>query len=159
MFIFSKCLSFNFLCVIFDLKIFTSPNLLKFGTGVHCYNYPCYDFIIYFFQNSFHSYLFRPNLVLGKNFMHIFVFMFILSKFLSDIFLAKFGLKISSFINLQKIVKGYITISLLQFPSYLTKLLSIIFFGQVWSQNLKLYKLTKIWCRGTLPYDYYNFNV
>ena len=32
-------------------------------------------------------------------------------------------------------------------------------FGQIWSQNLMFSKLTEIWCRGTLLYAYYDFNV
>ena len=33
------------------------------------------------------------------------------------------------------------------------------FFGQIWSQNLKFSKLTEIWCRCALLYDYYDFNI
>ena len=33
------------------------------------------------------------------------------------------------------------------------------FFGRIWSQNLKFFKLTEIWYRGKLLYAYYNFNV
>ena len=33
------------------------------------------------------------------------------------------------------------------------------FFAQIWSQNLKFSKLTEIWCKGTLLYVYYDFNV
>ena len=31
--------------------------------------------------------------------------------------------------------------------------------GQIWSQKLKLSKLTKIWYRGTLLYPYFEFNI
>ena len=36
---------------------------------------------------------------------------------------------------------------------------SFISFGQIWSQNLKLFKLTDIWYRGRLLYAYFDFNV
>ena len=39
------------------------------------------------------------------------------------------------------------------------KFLSLTFFGQIWSQNLKFSKLTETWCRGTLLYAYYDFDV
>ena len=32
-------------------------------------------------------------------------------------------------------------------------------FSQIWSQNLKFFKLTEIWYRGRLPYAYFDFNV
>ena len=48
-------------------------------------------------------------------------------------------------------------ISILMF--IFSKFLSFIFFGQIWSQNLKFSKLTEIWYRGTLLYAYYDFNV
>ena len=35
----------------------------------------------------------------------------------------------------------------------------IFFFWQLFSQNLKLSKLTEIWCRATLLYALYDFNV
>ena len=34
-----------------------------------------------------------------------------------------------------------------------------VFFGQIWSQKLKFSRLAKIWCRGILPYPYFDFNV
>ena len=34
-----------------------------------------------------------------------------------------------------------------------------VFFGQIWSQKLRFFKLTEIWYRGTLLYAYYDFNV
>ena len=40
-----------------------------------------------------------------------------------------------------------------------SKFFLFIFFGQVWSQNLKLLNLTKILYRGILLYVYYDFNV
>ena len=33
------------------------------------------------------------------------------------------------------------------------------FFAQIWSQNLKFFKLTKIWYRGRLLYVYFDFKV
>ena len=40
-----------------------------------------------------------------------------------------------------------------------SKFFSFIFFRQIWSQNLKFCKLTKIWYRGRLLYAYLDFNV
>ena len=34
-----------------------------------------------------------------------------------------------------------------------------IFLGQIWSQNLKFFKLIEIWWRGRLLYAYFDFNV
>ena len=48
-----------------------------------------------------------------------------------------------------------IRILMLIFP----KSLSVIFFGQIWSQNLKFSKLTKMLCRGTLLHVCYDFNI
>ena len=39
------------------------------------------------------------------------------------------------------------------------KFLSFILFWQIWSQNLKFFKLTKIWYRGRLLYSYFDFDV
>ena len=39
------------------------------------------------------------------------------------------------------------------------KFLLVIYFGQIWSQNLRFPKLTNIWCSGTLLYAYYDFNL
>ena len=39
------------------------------------------------------------------------------------------------------------------------KCLSLKFFGQIWFQNLKIFKLTEFSCRGTLLNAYYHFNV
>ena len=33
------------------------------------------------------------------------------------------------------------------------------FLGQIWSQNLKFFKLSEIWYRGRLLYTYFNFDV
>ena len=40
-----------------------------------------------------------------------------------------------------------------------SKLLSFILFGQICSQNLKFFKLNKIWYRGKLLYAYFDSNV
>ena len=84
-----------------------------------------------FFRNSFHSY-----------------------------FLGKFALKIWSSSNWLKIgteVDSYMLISILIF--IFSKFLSFLFFGQIWSQNLKFSKLIEIWYRCTLLSAYYDFNV
>ena len=36
------------------------------------------------------------------------------------------------------------------------KIFSSIFFGLIWSQNLKFFKMTEIWYRGRLPYAYFD---
>ena len=36
---------------------------------------------------------------------------------------------------------------------------SFIFFGQIWSENLKVFKLTKIWYRGRLLHAYFDFRI
>ena len=71
----------------------------------------------------------------------------------------KYGLKNWSSPNWLKYGAGvhfYIIISNLMFIS--PKFLSLTFFGQIWSQNLKLSKLIEIWYRVTLLYAYYDFN-
>ena len=76
------------------------------------------------------------------------------------VFLGKFGPKNWSSPNRLKFgvwVHCYILISNLMF--IFSKFLSFIFFGQIWSQNLKVLKLNGIWYSGTLLYVYYNFNV
>ena len=40
-----------------------------------------------------------------------------------------------------------------------SKFFSFILFGQIYSQNLKFFKLNKIWYRGKLLYAYFDFNV
>ena len=40
-----------------------------------------------------------------------------------------------------------------------SEFLSFIFFGQIWSQELKFSKVTEIWYKGTFLYAYYGFNV
>ena len=74
--------------------------------------------------------------------------------------MGKFSLKNWSSPNWLKLgtsVHSYMLISNLIFT--FSKFLSFIFFGQIWSQNLKFSKLTEIWYRGTLLYAYYDFNV
>ena len=93
--------------------------------------YAHFDFNVYFFQNSFHSY-----------------------------FWGKFGLKICSSSNLLKFgteVDYHILISILMF--IFSKFFSFIFLRQIWSQNLKFFRLTEIWYRDRLPYTHFSFNV
>ena len=40
-----------------------------------------------------------------------------------------------------------------------SKNFSFIFFWQIWSQNLKFFKLTEIWYLGILLYAYFDFDV
>ena len=42
---------------------------------------------------------------------------------------------------------------------YLLNFYQFFFFSEIFSQNLKLSKLTEIWCRATLLYALYDFNV
>ena len=48
-------------------------------------------------------------------------------------------------------------ISILMFIFF--KFFSFLFLGQIWSQNLKFFRLTEIWYRGRLQYTYFDFNV
>ena len=48
----------------------------------------------------------------------------------------------------------FITVLMFIFP----KFFSFIFFGQIWFQNLKFFKLTEIWYRGRLLYAYFSFD-
>ena len=54
-------------------------------------------------------------------------------------------------------VHWYMLIAILTF--IFPKSFSFIFYGQIWSQNLKFTKLTKIWYCGTLVYPYFDFEV
>ena len=106
------------------------PNWLKFGIGIHCYI--LIMILTLFFAKSL---------------------LFIL--FWADLAAKSEEIKID-----WNFVKGYIAISLLQFLMFIfSKFLSFIFFGLIWSQNFKFSRLTEIWCRGTLLYAYYDFNV
>ena len=89
------------------------------------------------------------------------ILMFIFSNFLFiHIFWGKFGLKIWSFSDWLKFcteIDYLILISILMF--IFSKLFSLIYLLQIWSQNLKFFKLTDIWCRGPWPCPYFHFNV
>ena len=54
-------------------------------------------------------------------------------------------------------VHCYMLIAILMF--IFSKIFSSIFFGLIWSQNLKFFILTEIWYRDSLPYTYFDFNV
>ena len=56
-----------------------------------------------------------------------------------------------------KRVRCYILIAILTF--IFSNFFPFIFFGKIWSQNLKLFILTEISYRRTLVYAYYDFNV
>ena len=92
---------------------------MKFGTGEHCY-------------------------------MLITILMFIFPKFLSPMLFGQiWPQKKLGFLQIDcNIIEGYIVICLLQFQWFFSEFFSFICFGQIWSQNLKFYKLTKIWYRG-----------
>ena len=92
--------------------------------------------------------------------MLIMVMMFIFPKFLSLMFLGKFGPIICFFSNWLKFRRGvhyYMLITVLRFV--FSKLFSFTFFGQIWSQYLKFFKLTVIWYRGRFLNPYFDFNV
>ena len=81
-------------------------------------------------------------------------------KFYHSWFLGKFGPIIWIPSNWLKFLRGIhcymlITVLILIF----SKFFSFIFFGQIWSQNLKFLKLTKIWYRGRLLHAYFDFDV
>ena len=72
----------------------------------------------------------------------------------------KFGLIIwisSNWLKFRRVVHCYMLITVLMFV--FSKFFSFIFFGQIWSQNLKFFKLTEIWYRGRLLYVYFDFDV
>ena len=78
---------------------------------------------------------------------------FIISKSLSRTFWAKFCPKIWSTLDWLKFCTeiGYhILILILKF--IFSNFFSLIYLGEIWSQNLKFLKLTEIWYRGKWPY-------
>ena len=77
--------------------------------------------------------------------------MFIFSKFLSFIFsLGKFGPTKSEVCQIKwNLVQGYIVYAYFDLNVYFFKILFFsYFFWQIWSQNVKFFKLTKIWYIG-----------
>ena len=54
-------------------------------------------------------------------------------------------------------VDYHMLISILMF--IFSKFFSFIFLRQIWSQNLKFFRLIEIWYRGRLPYAYFDFSV
>ena len=75
-------------------------------------------------------------------------------------YFVKFGPIIWISSNWLKFCRGvhcYMLITVLIFIH--SKFFSFILFGQIWSQNLKFFKLTKIWYRGRLLYAYVDFDV
>ena len=89
--------------------------------------------------------------------MLIMILMFVFPKFLLLIFWGKFGPIIWSSSNPPKFHRDVhcymlITILMFVFPEFL----SLMCYGQIWSHNLKNFKLTEIWNRGRLRYAYFN---
>ena len=77
--------------------------------------------------------------------------MFIFSKFLSFIFsLGKFGPTKSEVCQIKwNLVQGYIVYAYFDLNVYFFKILFFsYFFWQIWSQNVKFFKLTEIWYIG-----------
>ena len=92
--------------------------------------------------------------------MFITILILIFPKFLSLMFLGKFDPIIwisSNWLKFRIGVHCYMLITALMF--IFSKKISFTFLGQIWSKNLKFYKLTEICCKRTLLYAYYNFNV
>ena len=78
----------------------------------------------------------------------------------THVFLIKFGSIIWISSNWSKFRRGlhfYMLNTVLMF--IFSRFFSFIFFGQIWSQNQKFFKLTKIWYRGRSLYAYFDFNV
>ena len=74
--------------------------------------------------------------------------------------LGKFGPIIwisSNWLKFRRGVHYYMLITVLMF--IFSKLFSFVFFGEIWYQNLKFFKLTEIWYRGRLLYAYFDFDV
>ena len=113
----------------FGLKNRSSPNWLKFGTGVHCY-------------------------ILITNLKFIF------PKILSLMFFGQIWSHNLDFFKLTEIYfRGTLPCTYYNFNIYFFKVLFIHIFGANWSQNLKFFKLTEIWYRGRLRYAYFDFDV
>ena len=93
--------------------------------------------------------------------MFISILMFVFSKFLSFIFsLGKFGSTKSEVCQIKwNLVQGYNVYAYFDFNVYFFKILfiHIFFIRQIWSQNVKFFKLTEIWYIGRLLYAYFNF--
>ena len=92
--------------------------------------------------------------------MLISILMFIFSKSFSFIFWAKFCSKIwssSEWLQFSTEIGYHLLISILLF--IFSNFFSLIYLGQIWSQNLKFFKLTDIWYRGRWPCAYFHFNV
>ena len=84
--------------------------------------------------------------------------MFIFSKFLSFIFFwANLVPKSLNQLKFATEVHCYMLVRILTF--IFSIFFSFIFLGQIWSRNLKYFKLTEITYRGTLLCAYCNFNV
>ena len=129
MFIFSKFFSFIFFGQIW------SENLKFFKLTKNWYRgrflYVYFDFNVHFFK-IFVIHIFWANLVSKPEVLQI---------------------------N-WNLVQAYIAICSLRFWYLFFQIFyQSYFFGQVWSQNLKFSKLTKIWYRRTLLYAYYDFNI
>ena len=129
MLILSKFLWFKFFWLIWSHYVKFYKMTAISNKGTLLYAY--YDFSVYFFKN-----------------------------FVSHSFLDKFHLKIWSFPNWLKFRSGvhcYLLITILTFIFF--KILSFIWFGEIWSQNLMFSKLTEIWYKGNLLYADYGFDM
>ena len=157
----------------FGHKSWSSPNWLKFGAGFHCYivisnlMFVFPKFLLFTFYWA--SLVLKPevlqiNRYLVQGYIAIcllrFWCLFFQNLCHSCFFLIKFGPIIWISSNWSKFCRGlhfYMLNAVLMFIS--SRFFSFMFFGQIWSQNQKFFKLTKIWYRGRSLYAYFDFNV
>ena len=55
--------------------------------------------------------------------------------------------------------RGRLPYGYFDFDVYFCNFFSFVFLGQIWSQNLKFFRLNGIWYRDTLPCTYFDFHV
>ena len=93
--------------------------------------------------------------------VHCYVLITILNlvfqNFCHSCFSGRFSLDCSNWLKFRRRKHCYMLITVLMF--IFSKFFLIIFFEQIWSQNLKFFKLTEIWYRGRLLYAYFDYNV
>ena len=129
MFIFSKFFSFIFFVLIWSQNLKAFKLIEIWYIGRLLYAF--FDFIVYLFK--------------------FFVIHIRSCKFVPKIWSSSNWLKFGTEVDYHMLISTLMFI--------FSKFFSFIFFGQIRSQILKFFKLTEIWYRGRLPYDYFDFNV
>ena len=129
MFIFSKFFSFIFFVLIWSQNLKAFKLIEIWYIGRLLYAF--FDFIVYLFK--------------------FFVIHIRSCKFVPKIWSSSNWLKFGTEVDYHMLISTLMFI--------FSKFFSFIFFGQIWSQNLKFFILTEIWYRGRLPYTYFDFNV